>query len=72
MTVHTADDVRAALKAACRPSQREWALANGFSPQFVCDILKGHRAPSENIAKALGFERKVVFLRLQSASELIR
>ena len=43
--------------------QNAWAKANGFSAQYVCDVLKGRREISEKMARALGFRREVSFLR---------
>ena len=45
-------------------SQQAWARENGISPQFVCDVLQGRRAPSDRLARALGYRRVVQFERL--------
>ncbi len=62
MDYATADDVRDALREACQPTQKAWALSHGFSCQFVSDVLSGERDVSANIAEALGYRRLVVFL----------
>jgi hypothetical protein len=37
-------------------SQKAWALANGLSQAYVCDVLNGSRGVGDGIAKALGYE----------------
>ena len=50
------------LRRECeRDTQRLWAEANGFSQQFICDVLKGRRYVTEKLADALGFRRIVMF-----------
>ena len=44
-------------------TQSSWADAMGFSRQFICDVLAGRRPITERLAKALGYERRVVFVR---------
>lgn len=43
--------------------QAGWARAHGFSPAFVNDVLHGRRDVSEQLAAALGLERRTVFVR---------
>lgn len=43
--------------------QKEWALANGVSPQLVNDVLHGRRAPSAKICKPLGLVRTTRYVR---------
>lgn len=50
---------------AAAGSQQAWACANGISPQFVCDVLQGRRAPSDRLARALGYRRVVSFEKVQ-------
>ena len=52
----SADDVRAMLRAECEKAggQTAWAKGHGVSPQFVCDVLSGYRAPGAAIANGLG------------------
>ena len=54
--VLTADQVRALLRAECDKAgnQRKWALAHAVSPQFVGDVLLGHRLPGSTMSAALG------------------
>lgn len=47
-------------------SQAAWAAENGISPQFVCDVLQGRRAPTERLARALGYRRVVSFERIKA------
>lgn len=47
-------------------SQQAWAHENGISPQFVCDVLQGRRAPTERLARALGYRRVVSFKRIRT------
>lgn len=53
-----AADVLQALRTACDAagSQKAWALANGFHPSFVTDVLKGRRDVTERLANALEYE----------------
>lgn len=57
--------VNNALSDACvvAGSQKAWAQENGISPQFVCDVLQGRRAPTDRLARALGYRRVVSFER---------
>jgi hypothetical protein len=41
-----------------------WARANGMSPQFVSDVRNGRKAPTDRLARALGFRRVVMFERI--------
>lgn len=61
------DLVNNALTDACvlAGSQQAWARENGVSPQFVCDVLQGRRAPTERLARALGYRRVVSFERIE-------
>lgn len=43
--------------------QAGWARDNGFSPAFVNDVLHHRRDVSEQLAAALGLERRTVFVR---------
>ncbi len=43
-------------------SQKKWALAHGFAPQYVCDMLMGRKPISPNVATVLGFERLTVYV----------
>ena len=59
--------VVAALRRACEDagSQREWAEAHGYSPDYVSQILGGKKPPSENMANKLGI---VVLKRYERAA----
>lgn len=48
------------LSQACEDagSQQSWAEANGLSPQYVNDVLKGRREPGQSIATALGLSKR--------------
>lgn len=60
----TGADLIAILRSACAAAggQQAWARAHGFSPQYVCDVLRGRRDVSEAMANALGFLREVRFV----------
>lgn len=53
----SSDRLRQKLRDAIQEagSQKKWAKANGVSPQYVCDCLKGRREIGEGIAKPLGY-----------------
>lgn len=57
----TSADLIAVLRSACEAhgGQAAWAAKHGFSPQYVCDVLKRRRDVSEAMANALGFLREV-------------
>lgn len=59
----TQADLIAILRSECERAggQQAWARRAGFSPQYVCDVLKGRRDVSEAMANALGFLREVRF-----------
>jgi hypothetical protein len=60
----TSAEVIAVLRSECARSggQNVWARGHGFSPQYVCDVLRGRRDVSEAMANALGYFRQVRFL----------
>ncbi len=62
--VATAADLIAILSSACDGAggQQAWAREHGFSPQYVCDVLKGRRDVSESMANALGFLKETRFV----------
>lgn len=62
----TLEDFRKFLAAEAKAlgSQRNLAKKYGVSPMFICDILSGRRDPGEKLLSAMGFERKVVVLRI--------
>jgi len=53
----------AILENSCRNagSQRAWADANGLSPAFVSDVLKGKRGVTGRIAESLGYVKFIGF-----------
>jgi hypothetical protein len=61
------DLVNNVLADACivAGSQQAWAAENAISPQFVCDVLQGRRAPTEMLARALGYRRIISFERIE-------
>lgn len=46
-------------------SQKEVAQRIHMSRQFVCDVLQGRRGVTESLARALGFEREVLYRKVQ-------
>jgi DNA-binding transcriptional regulator YdaS (Cro superfamily) len=57
--------VRTELRRAClrSGSQKAWAAAHGVSPAYVHDALQGRREPGAKILAALGYERRVRYVR---------
>lgn len=51
--------LRAATEAA--GGQRQFANANGFTPAYISDVLRGKRALADRILSALGLERVVTY-----------
>ena len=66
MKLYTADEIRQRLRNECRlaGSQAAWAAMAGVTAQYVADVLKGRRDAGLSIAGALGFERRVVWLKI--------
>jgi transcriptional regulator with XRE-family HTH domain len=50
-------------------TQKDVAKDLGISPQYLSDILKGRREISAEVARRLGFERVVTFVRFGNAEE---
>ena len=50
-------------RAADAPSARAFAIANGFSPQYLSDVLSGRREPGGAILSALGLEKQVSYVK---------
>ena len=44
----------------------EWAKLKGFSAQFICDVLAGRRNVTDSLAQAMGYERRIIFVRSPS------
>lgn len=67
----TEADVLRVLARECRRcgTQAEWAKAQGISPTYVSDVLKGRRAPGDSILAALGFERVVTYRRKSNTTQ---
>lgn len=59
-------EMRAGIAAA--GSQRQWALANGLSPQYVCDLLSGRREMTDRVLARLGLRRIVRYERIGAES----
>ena len=52
------------LLAGCRAAgtQAKWASANGVSPQYVSDVLRGHRVPGDRLLRRLGLRREITYV----------
>jgi DNA-binding transcriptional regulator YdaS (Cro superfamily) len=59
----TVDDVKNLLIAQCDQagSQKAWASRHGLSEGYVCDTIRGRRAPGGAILRALGLKRAVSY-----------
>jgi len=64
-------DVCRLLRQACKEagSQQAWALRNGVSPQYVCDILNTRREPGDSILAALGLRKIVRYVEIRSKAD---
>lgn len=62
----TSGDVREELRRACETAggQKIWAEANGVSPMYVSDVIRGRTEPAAKILAALGLERVVTYQRV--------
>lgn len=45
-------------------SQKNWAQKAHVSTVYVSDVIHGRRAPGEAIYKALGYEKRVEYVRV--------
>lgn len=62
MKLLTPTDVLMELARECeRTSQIATAKRLGFTPQFICDVLKGRREITESLAERLGYNRVTRF-----------
>lgn len=64
----TIDKMRDKLRAAVKKAggQKQWAVANGVSAQYVCDCLKGRRDIGEGIAKPMGYLPITVYVAIDA------
>lgn len=67
MDLQTTDEILIDLRQACNEagSQAAWADANDVSPAYLSDVLNKRRDISESFAKALGYERVVLYRKVQ-------
>lgn len=58
------------LSRACEHAggQQAFARKAGLPVSVVCETLKGKREPSEAVANAVGFMRRVVFVDMRNVS----
>lgn len=65
----SAEEFREHLRSLIKPTgrwglnQKQLAEKMGFSPQYISDVLKGRREPSEELARAIGFKRIFLYVR---------
>jgi len=59
------DEIRELLRSECDKfgSQKAWAQAHKFSPGYICDVLKGNRDIGPTLAKCLGYEQQVIYVK---------
>ena len=64
----SAAQMKKKLIEACKQAggQKAWAEANGVSPQYVCDCIKGRRDIGEGIARPLGYEPTTTYVQKAS------
>lgn len=61
----TVSDVLEELRKAVKSkTQKSVSVQLGFTPQFINDVVRGRREVSAELAKSLGYERKVYFVRI--------
>lgn len=64
------NDIRALIRlAVSRTSLKHWSGRQGFSAQYICDVIKGRREVSANLAAQLGYQRLTVFAPAKSARQ---
>ena len=59
----TSNDVRDLLRQRCKDAggRNKWAMANGPSEQYVCDVLAGRREPGPAIYVPLGLKSRRIW-----------
>jgi hypothetical protein len=64
----TSDQLRQRLERECRKAggQTAWAYEHGLSVAYVSDVLRKQREPSSTIARALGYQRQMIFRKKSS------
>ena len=56
------ESIRVKLRRRCRgTTQAQVARDIGISPQLLCDVLRGRRAPGPAILRALGLEGRRIY-----------
>lgn len=65
------DDIRSVLRIRCEQwgGQGAFAASVGLSETLVSLVLAGKQKPGPKIARALGYQKKVVFVPLQSKKD---
>jgi hypothetical protein len=58
--------LRAAIEAA--GTARAWCRRHGVTESLVSDVLNRHRAPSEIMLRALGYQKRVVYRPRQASA----
>lgn len=61
----TENQMREILRKACKEagSQKDFAIANKVSAQFICRILKGKRGVTQAIGRVLGYKKTEVWVK---------
>ena len=62
----TAAELVKVLRECTEHGQATWARAHGVSETLVSLVLAGKQKPGPKIARALGYQKKVVFAPLQT------
>jgi hypothetical protein len=44
-------------------TMKTWCAANGISPQYVVDVMRGRRSPGRKILDILGLEKIILYKR---------
>jgi plasmid maintenance system antidote protein VapI len=55
-------------KVAASGTQRRYAAQIGVSQQYLCDVLRGRRGVSAELAQKLGYERLEVFRKVRRSA----
>lgn len=61
----TAHEMRAIIGDRVHEEENQAATAHGLgiSPQYLSDILRGRREPSQTVASALGYDRVTIYVK---------
>ena len=62
--------IRLAAWVAGFRSQKQAARALGVSPQYLSDLLRGSRLPTDRVLLKVGLKRLTIYVELESSGDI--